>query len=484
MKRKHAYAVFVLCAATAIALPAQTFTTLHRFCNQGGQCANGERPWAGLVQATDGNLYGTTLNGGAEACDYGCGTVFKITPSGALTTIYSFCSQGLPCADGEDPSGVLVQASDGDFYGTTQGGGASDACAFGCGTVFKITPGGVLTTLYTFCSLGPPCTDGEGPNAGLVQATNGDFYGTTYGYSYCCGTVFRITPSGTLTTLHTFSGGDDGASPWAGLVQAANGDLYGTTALGGDDGGTIFRITPGGTLTTLYMFDYGGQPYAALVQAANGDLYGTTLYGGAKGGGTVFKISPSGTLTYLYSFCSRSACLDGFEPATGLVQATDGNLYGTTELGGSDNSGTIFRITPGGTLTTLLSFDGRDGQTPLAPLVQATNGNLYGTVQYGGSYAACFYGCGTVFRLSVGLGPFVDPQPASGKVGAVVEILGTDLTGVTSVTFNGTPAVIESSSSSASAITTTVPAGATSGRIQVVTSSGALSSNVPFRVLP
>jgi len=371
-----------------------------------------------------------------------------------------------------------------DFYGITGGGGASDACAFGCGTVFKITPGGVLTTLYSFCSLGPPCTDGEGPIAGLVQATDGDFYGTTYGYSSCCGTVFRITPGGTLTTLHTFSGGDDGASPWAGLVQTANGDLYGTTSLGGNDGGTIFRITPEGALTTPYLFDYGYQPYAGLVQAANGDLYGTTSLGGAKGGGTVFEISPSGTLTWLYSFCNRSPCPDGSQPDAGLVQATDGNLYGTTELGGSDNSGTIFRITPGGTLTTLLSFDKRDGQTPLAPLVQATNGDLYGTVPYGGSYAACYYGCGTVFRLPVGLGPFVEPQPASGKVGAVVEILGTDLTGATRVTFNGTPAVIESSSSSASAITTTVPAGATSGKVQVTTPSGTLSSNVAFRVLP
>jgi uncharacterized repeat protein (TIGR03803 family) len=198
----------------------------------------------------------------------------------------------------------------------------------------------------------------------------------------------------------------------------------------------------------------------------------------------VFEISPSGTLTWLYSFCNRSPCPDGSQPDAGLVQATDGNLYGTTELGGSDNSGTIFRITPSGTLTTLLSFDKRDGQTPLAPLVQATNGDLYGTVPYGGSYAACYYGCGTVFRLPVGLGPFVEPQPASGKVGAVVEILGTDLTGATRVTFNGTPAVIESSSSSASAITTTVPAGATSGKVQVTTPSGTLSSNVAFRVLP
>src|ERR1022692_2116302 len=222
---KRAYAVSVLCAATAITLPAQTFTTLHSFDG-----TDGATPLAGLVQATNGDGYGTTSQGGANVCaDFSnCGTVFRITPSGTLTTLYSFCAQS-GCADGYYPYDTPVQASNGDFYGTTSGGGAN---SYG-GTVFKITPSGTLTTLYSFCSKSL-CTDGGGPYAGLVQATNGDFYGTTVeGGTHGDGTVFKITPSGTLTTLHSFC---------AQVVGKICSD------------GTVFKITPSGTLTTLHSF--------------------------------------------------------------------------------------------------------------------------------------------------------------------------------------------------------------------------------------
>jgi uncharacterized repeat protein (TIGR03803 family) len=477
----RACAVLVLCATTAIALPAQiaTLTTIHRFCSQSG-CPDGANPSAGLVQATNGDLYGTTDSGGTG----NGGTIFKIAPGGTLTTLYSFCSQ-TNCTDGFYPYGGLVQAANGDLYGTTQYGGTNNY-----GTIFKITPGGTLTTLYTFCS--QTCADGAEPFAGLVQAANGDLYGTTIGggANGNDGTVFKITQGGTLTTLYSFcsqTNCTDGDQPVAGLVQAANGDLYGTTIGGGaNDDGTIFKITPGGTLTTLYSFcsqtncTDGFYPLGGLVQAANGDFYGTTYGGGANGGGTAFKITPGGTLTTLYSFCSQTNCTDGGGLEAGLVQAADGDLYGTTYGYGAYGGGTVFKITPGGTLTTLYSFCSHgctDGRHPYAGLVQDTNGDFYGTTHEGASNNG-----GTVFRLSVGLGPFVKPRPPFGKVGAAVKILGTDLTGATSVSFNGTVAVFEVVSSSE--ITTTVPAGASSGEVQVVTPSGTLSSNASFSVVP
>ena len=439
---KRAYAVLVLCATTAVALPAQTFTTLRRFDK-----TDGAIPDAALVQATNGDLYGTTYGGGAN----GGGTVFKITPSGGLTTLYSFLCSQTNCTDGLDPTAGLIQGTDGNFYGTTPIGGANKG-----GTVFKITPRGTLTTLYDFWS--PRyglCTDGEYPGAGLVQATNGDLYGTTFeGGANNGGTVFKITPGGTLTTLYNFcaqSGCTDGVQPDAGLVLAANGDFYGTTWAGGANssasvaGGTVFKITPSGTLTTLYSFcsrsacSDGEYPYVGLVQATNGDFYGTTPSGGANClypcGGTLFKITPGGTLTTLYSFCSQSGCTDGESPVAGLVQATDGDFYGTTAGGGAGHCS--------------------EGSDP---------------------------GCGTVFSLSVGLGPFVKTTPAFGKVGAVVKILGTNLTGATSVSFNGTAAGF--TVVSPSLITTTVPVGATNGTIQVTTPGGTLASNLAFRVLP
>ena len=486
--RKTACGVCVLCAAAAVASPAQTFTTLHSFDG-----TDGALPSAGLIQATNGKLYGTALEGGAKQK----GTVFTITASGALTVLHSFCSQGF-CTDGEYPQAALVQATSGEFYGTAY----SDQ-SHGVGTVFKITLSGTLTTIYKFCSQSD-CADGENPRGGLVQGADGDFYGTTEygGANGSFGTVFKITPTGALTTLYSFcsqSNCTDGVEPYAGLIQATDGNFYGTTVGGGANGsntGTVFKITPSGALTTLYSFcsqsvgqdcTDGAYPYAALVQAIDGNFYGTTFQGGAntacsaQGCGTVFKITPSGTLTTLYSFCSQSGCTDGGNAYAGLIQATDGNFYGTTVGGGANSYGTVFKITRSGALTTLYSFCSHsgcpDGDGPLAALAQATNGNFYGTAAHGGAH-----GDGTIFSLSVGLGPFVETQPTSTKVGAGVRVLGTNLTGVTSVTFNGTPALFKVVSSSF--ISTTVPVGATTGNVQVVTPGGTLTSNVPFRVLP
>ena len=283
---------------------------------------------------------------------------YTLTDLGAtFTTIQSFDG-----TNGNKSFAGLVQGTNGNLYGTTYYGGTTDS-----GEVFEITPGGTLTILHSLCSK-TGCTDGEYTYATPVQGTDGNFYGTTYlGGSKESGTVFKITPGGTLTTLHTF-GGTDGSQPLAGLVQATDGNFYGTTYLGGSQGdGEIFKITPNGAFTTLHSFcsvaacKDGRNPFAGLVQAVDGNLYGTTLTGGAKGYGTVFKVTPSGAFTTLHSLCSQSGCPDGEFPQTGLVQATNGNLYGTTIVGGAHDSGTIFEITPGGTLTTLYNVCSQSG---------------------------------------------------------------------------------------------------------------------------
>jgi len=440
------------------------------------------------VQGLDGNFYGTTSAGGIVTSICGgsgsCGTVFKITPSGTLTTLYKFCSQP-NCTDGISPNAGLVLATNGKFYGTTVGGGTD-------GTVFEITAGGKFTTLHSFDG-----TDGSGPYGTLVQATDGDFYGITMdGGANNAGTVFKITPAGTVTTLYSFcaqSNCADGQLPFAGLIQATDGNLYGTTDIGGISGnGTVFKITPQGALTTLHRFTFtdGSQPSGGLVQGTDGNLYGMTESGGANVYGTVFKITPTGTLTTLYSFCTESNCTDGSLPQyTGLVQATDGNFYGITADGGANSScgsfssgcGTIFSITSSGTLTTLHSFDGTDGEYPFSGLVQATNGNFYGTTLGNIFSNTCSGGCGTVFSLSVGLGPFVETLPTSGKVGTTIKILGNKLTGASNVSFNGTSATFSVISSTY--IKTTVPTGATTGFVTVTTPNGTLKSN-KFRVTP
>jgi uncharacterized repeat protein (TIGR03803 family) len=377
-----------LCASRSQSA-GQIFTTLLSFDG-----TDGAHSAAGLVRATDGNFYGTTSQGGANSE----GTVFRISPSGVLTTIYSFCSKSA-CPDGANPVAALIQAADGNLYGTTE-----------VGTVFKITLSSTLTTLGG--------TGGQDPIAALIQGKDGNFYGTTArggasprctlrpGYTVTCGTVFKITPSGTVTTLASFTQAS-GFSPSSPLIQGTDGNFYGTTPVGGANYpgfGTVFKVTPTGTLTVLHSFDGtdGEKSFAALVQGTDGNFYGTTSFGGANVnfGGTVFKITPSGTLTTLHSFGSG----DGSGASAALIQATDGNFYGTTSGFGVSNTGTVFKITPSGTLTTLHTFDGTDGILPYSTLLEGTNGDLYGTTEFGAS-TACSQGCGTVFSLAIGLAP-------------------------------------------------------------------------------
>lgn len=367
---------------------------------------DGSNSQAALIQGSDGLLYGTTSTGGGLLSG---GTVFTMTPQGVEAVLYSFCSVGgAQCTDGELPVAGVIQASDGNYYGTTEIGG------HGSGTVFKLTAGGVESVLYSFCGFygatSCPAGDGGLPEAGLIQGSDGNFYGTTFaGGVNNEGIVFRVTPAGVETVLHSFSyavnGSTDGKNPQGTLIQDSEGNLYGTTEFGGADNlGTVFKITTGGVLTQLYSFVRGNDgeyPKAGVIQAGDGNFYGTTSGGGSTNGGTVFRVSPAGAESVLYSFNQSSLSTDGFEPRAPLLQASDGNFYGTTNDGGVNDPGTVFKITPDGVETVLHSFGaGSDGTFPQAGLFQDSEGNFYGTTYGGGAIAS-----GTIFKLTNVINP-------------------------------------------------------------------------------
>ena len=348
----------------------------------GGPDAGG--PEGSLIQASNGDFYGLTMGGGVN----GGGAVFEMTPSGTESVLYSFAG-----TDGQLPYGDLVQGSDGNFYGMTQSGGAGTVL----GTVFEITPGGTETVLHSFGG----GSDGAYPYGNLIQASNGNFYGlTTEGGTDNEGTVFEITAAGIETVLHSFvDTPTDGAYPYGSLIQASDGNLYGMTADGGaNNAGSVFRITLTGTETVLYSFaggtGDGAHPYGNLIQASNGDFYGMTEAGGTYGLGTVFEITPAGTETILHSFAGTPA--DGANPEGSLIQANDGNFYGMTEKGGAYISGAIFRMTPAGTDSILYSFPGSYGgqANTYGDLIQTRNGDLYGLASFG------TYTYGEIFLLN------------------------------------------------------------------------------------
>lgn len=398
---------------------AQTLTTIFNFTED--YSGHTGRDPGQIVLGENGNLLGVTSEDGPLLG----GTVYEITTTGKVVAQYSF--NAFTTAGGSIPVGLAGE--NGTLYGTTFSGGGSE----NVGTIFEIS-GGQLKTLYSFCSQSH-CTDGSLPEAGVVRARNGTLYGTTSqgGASECsggiiCGTVFSLAPNGQFTTLYNFcsvANCADGASPQAALVQGRDGNFYGTTYFGGSTAicgssgcGTIFKITPGGQLTTLYQFcskqscNDGAAPAAALIEASDGDFYGTTLFGGvtsspycSAGCGTVFKITPDGVLTTLHRFCGQSGCPDGRNPASGLLQANDGNFYGGTELGGLDSNGdgTLFRLSPSGLFKTVWVFcsltNCEDGAAPTAALIQAPDGTFYGTTSGNGGAE----GFGTVFQLDLGL---------------------------------------------------------------------------------
>ena len=508
-------ALFTLCLGASVASSAQTFNTLFTFNGP-----NGNYPIT-LTQNTQGKLVGNSLQGGRYmegTVLEGAGNVFTLSLSGSEGTLYNFCAISL-CLDGARPGSPVVQGPDGNYYGTTVFGGAGSNCSFtdgtrilhgGCGTIYKLSPSGTLTTIYTFvCDQNGNCPAGWNPTGPLVLGHDGNFYGATYyGGSgmFCgglngCGTIFKVPPAGQLTTLYNFctvQSCNDGGLPYYGIVVGNNGYIYGVSeAQAANVYGTFFVLTPTGQFRILHEFTKAeGINPLSLIAGNDGNFYGTTTYGGPSGGGTIFKATPSGKVTVLYNFCSLANCADGNEPESPLIQGSDGNFYGTTFFGGSNSTttcgfgsvqscGTVYQLTPSGQLTVLYNLCSQANCTDgfrTGTVMQATNGTFYGTSIYGGLVGGCVNGCGTLFSLDIGLGPFVQTNPTFGHAGYSVNILGTGLTGATAVTFNGTPATTFTVVSD-SLIKVTVPAGATTGTIQVTTPTGTLSSNAPFQLL-
>jgi uncharacterized repeat protein (TIGR03803 family) len=434
-----AAAICVLAAAFAARSGAAhaAYGDVYNFCSQ-ANCSDGASPVAGMIADAAGNLYGTTLFGGANN-----GTVFRIAPDGTHAVVYSFCALA-GCADGSVPAAGLIRDKAGNLYGTTVGGGAKGHCRAesGCGTVYKIAPDGSETVLYSFCQQSK-CGDGSSPYGGLLMDGAGSFYGTTsaggsHSNANCdCGTVFKLTPAGAETVLYSFcaqANCADGSVPTTSLIADRAGNLYGTTAYGGDGQaaaclsrgcGAVFEISTAGIQFVLYSFcsNYtdgicaDGNIPSALIADRFGNLYGTTEFGGISGPcttsmgcGTVFALTPDGTQSTLYTFCqdAASTCLDSSTPTAPLLyNAKKQIFYGTTTNGGAIGGGTVFQL-DGGSETVLYSFGARKDGKSAAPEggVAGVNGVLYGTTSQGGKGNNS---AGTVFKLATfGLG---HPQP-------------------------------------------------------------------------
>jgi uncharacterized repeat protein (TIGR03803 family) len=372
--------------------------------------ADGAFPVASLVIDNMGNLYGTTVagGGGGECGNFtDCGTVFKVTRTGTETILHTFIGG----CDGANPRSGFVMDDAGNMYGTTQIGGVCNN-ALGFGTVYKLTPSGTVSLLYIFQG----GADGENPVGNLAADGQGDLYGAASGgdpngCSGGCGLVFRVTPQGAKTDAYAFRGGADGQWPYGDVIIDTGGNIYGTTLSGGGSGcngqgcGTVFKVAPNGTETVLYAFQGGADgwyPENGVVMDGAGNLYGTTETGGSSDAGTVFKVTPAGAHSVLYSFLGGA---DGGDPQAGVILDGSGNLYGTTYGGGtgkgcksSGGCGVVFEVTPDGTETVLHTFDKNKnphlGAYPAAALLLGRKGSLYGTTLKGGHHNN-----GVVFEL-------------------------------------------------------------------------------------
>ncbi len=423
-----------------------------------------------IFQGRDGRLYGTTpYSSSTEE-----GSIFSLSILGNLAPIHTFSG-----SDGLAPGGGVTLALDGAFYGTTSAGGTSNA-----GVLFKVTPSGSYTLLHSFTT----GADGQYPRAAPILASDGNFYGVTGNGTVDDGTVYRYSPStGTFTTILSLStDGSQGKQLSSPLLQAANGNLYGTAPFGGANGcGTIFELSTSGTLLQLFSFACGAggaSPYGSLIQASDGSLYGTTAIGGSisssgecvQGCGTVFKFN-HGLVSVMYSFSGSP--LDGAFANAGLVEGSDGNLYGGTFNGGTNDHGVLYQISPSGQYKLLFNMVGNIGSTVNAPLMQHTNGKFYGDASYDGRYFQ-----GSIYSLDMGLGPFIALVRYSGRIGQPVQILGQGLTGSTAVTINGVAATSFKVVSD-TYMTAVVPTGATTGPVLVATPTGSLTSNHNFQIV-
>ena len=465
------------CAAITFSLcmgvQGQTVDFVYDFHNSGNQTSG-----VTMIQGTDGNLYGAA-NGGA----HGQGEIFRMTPSGDLTTIYRFCKKS-NCPDGSIPENVVL-GSDGNIYGVTVGGGSDVGFTLGSGTVFKITPGGELTTLYTFCPIAG-CADGRAPR-GISLASDGNFCGTTQvGGKFSQGTIFSLSPTGTFKLLHTFcsqSNCGDGGDPQSPPTQGIDGNFYGTAYSGGThNGGVIYQITAAGVYKVLYNFcsyqtscPTGADPMGALTQDAAGNFFGTTAFGGdTRNDGVVFEFTAKNQYKILHTLQGY----DGTVPQSQLALASNGSLYGVTQGGGGPAEGNIYKVTSAGVVQVVLRIPvlQRRLRSCLQPFSEHQWSSLWNhelrhqaLVATGRSSASP-----TTWAL------WLKPYPRQAKSGNRSSVLGNGLTGSTSVKFNGKAAAFTVVSDTE--ITATVPSGATTGKVSVVTPSGTLNSNPQFVV--
>jgi len=436
-------------------LYAQTYGDMYNFNNSDGCCANYPSL---LAQAQDGNIYGATTSGGT-----GAGNIFQITPDGTYHSFFNFDG-----THGRGPQGGLSLGFDGNLYGTTYQGGSSSA-----GTVFKITPGGTQTVLYNFTNT----NDGGFPKVPPVQAPDGNLYGTTGSASATV--LYRITPSGTFTVMANLP-----SQSYSPLLVGTDGNLYGTTLFGGTvNRGAAFQYAPAKKkLKIIHSFgtnSEGGSPYGPLMQGVDGKLYGTTSNGGTSAGGTVFQMSTAGKTVTLVNFDTTHEA-NGATPFAGVVQGSDGFLYGVASVGGANGLGTLFKVSTKGTgFTVLHDFATATGDTPLSTPLLHTNGKIYGLAFHGGSHTAY----GAIYSLDAGLHPFVSQFVLySGKVGATVGILGQGFSNATGVKFGVGAGTFVASTDAF--MTATVAAGATTGVITVLEPGGNLASPQKYKVIP
>ncbi len=362
---------------------AQTYSIVHVFGN-GTPTNDGQNPCVPLITGLNGNFYGMTTQGGTA--DHG--TVFMMTPQGVVTILHSF-EDGSVTNDGFNPS-TLMQTPDGTLWGTTTQGGTSYPSV---GAVFKITTQGVYSIVHAFQGT----SDGSDPS-GMVLGTDGNFYGTsTFGQTNGGHGVFwKMTPQGVLTGIYTFqaNGSTDGSGPSGGLVEGTDGNFYGITFSGLGEtlvGGMIYSMTPAGVRTIIHGFADGtGRPAGGLMAASDGNMYGMTAIGGTYNDGTVFKLASQSVFSTLYNFGTNA--VDGADPVGNVILASDGNLYGVTEEiysnGAKGGGGLVFQLNPQGQMTVAYNFDSfvaNDGTQPTTGLTQGPDGNLYGTTYYGGS---------------------------------------------------------------------------------------------------
>lgn len=440
---------------------AQTYTALSDI--QGSPSA--QNPLGVIAQGRDGNMYAVSSNGGTFY-----GTVFKFNTSGTVSVVYDI---------GYFPWGGVTLGTDGQLYGQDSDGGVVGNCGLSAsGQVYKLTTAGTLTVLHNFTGTG----DGCNPQGQPIEGANGIFYGTTLGPNN--GTAYSVTSGGTFVNLHTFTG-TDGSQVYAPLMQGTDGNFYGNTAYGGTDGdGVIFKMTPTGTVTVLHNFNGaadGAHGYFGLIQATDGNFYGVAQGDGTMYG-TVFKMTPGGVYTVLHTFTGETS--DGASPGSALLQASDGKLYGVTSAGGTSNGGTIYSLTTsGGSYSVLYNFDDSSttGYNPASPLIENTDGTFYGTTYYGGLYSTC--NCGVVYSFTNGLKAYASLVSTSGAEGAKIGILGQGFGSTTTVKFGGTQAVTVTRTGS-TYLTATVPAAALTGSVTVTTGSTVLTSSQSFRVTP